>query len=66
MSVGIGVGDLVNVCSFIYDTCMKYKDAMKEFDEIAEKAKATVVVLDNIDTEACISGNLVDRAGPQA
>lgn len=66
MSVGLGVGDLVNACNFIYDICIKYKDALKEFDEIAEKAKSTAVVLGNIENEANISGNLVDRAGPQA
>lgn len=62
---GLGIGDLVNACVFIYDMCMKYKDAPKEFDEIAEKAKSTAVVLERINTEAAIKGNLVDRAGPQ-
>ena len=63
---GIGIGDLVATCNYIYNMCMKYKDAPKEFDEIAEKAKSTAVVLARIDGEAQISGNLVDRAGPQA
>lgn len=63
---GIGIVDLVNACAFIYDMCMRYKDAPREFEEIAEKAKSTAVVLERIDIEAGISGNLVDRAGPQA
>lgn len=63
---GLGIGDLVSACAFIYDMSMKYKDAPKEFDEIAEKAKSTAVVLERIDAEAKISGNLVERAGPQA
>ena len=63
---GIGVGDLVKACATIYDYCLKYKDAPREFDEIAEKAKSTAVVLERIDAEAKISGNLVERAGPQA
>lgn len=63
---GLGIGDIVNACQFIYDMCMKYKDALKEFDEIAEKSKSTNVILEIIDKEAKISGNLVDRAGPQA
>ena len=62
---GLGIGDLVNACVFIYDMCVKYKDAPKEFDEIAEKAKSTAVVLERIEAEAAIKGNLVDRAGPQ-
>lgn len=62
---GIGIGDLVNACAFIYDMCVKYHDAPEEFDEIGEKAKSTAVVLERINTEAKISGNLVDRAGPQ-
>ena len=63
---GLGIGDLVSACAFIYRQCVKYRDAPKEFDEIAEKAKSTAVVLERIDTEAKISGNLVERAGPQA
>ncbi len=62
---GIGIGDLVNACAFIYDMCVKYKDAPKEFDEIADKAKSTAVVLERIRTEAKLRGNLVERAGPQ-
>lgn len=62
---GLGIGDLVNACAFIYDMCVKYRDAPKEFDEIAEKAKSTAVVLERIDAEVKISGNLVDRTGPQ-
>lgn len=62
---GIGIGDLVNACAFIYDMCVKYNDAPKEFDEIAEKAKSTAVVLERINAEAKIDGNLVARAGPQ-
>ena len=62
---GLGIGDLVNACSFIYDMCVRYNDAPKEFDEIAEKAKSTAVVLERIGAEAAITGNLVDRAGPQ-
>ena len=62
---GLGIGDIVNACSFIYDMCVKYKDAPKEFDEIAEKAKSTAVFLERIEDEAAIRGNLVDRAGPQ-
>lgn len=62
---GLGIGDLVNACAFIYDMCMKYKDAPKEFGEIADKAKSTAVVLERIEAEAAIRGNLVDRAGPQ-
>lgn len=62
---GLGIGDLVAACNFIYDMCMKYKDAPKEFDEIAEKAQSTAVVLERIEEEAAIKGNLVDRAGPQ-
>ena len=62
---GLGIGDLVNACMFIYDMCMKFKDAPKEFDEIAEKAQSTAVVLERIKDEADIKGNLVARAGPQ-
>lgn len=64
-SPGLGIGDLVNACAYIYDMCVKYRDAPKEFDEIAEKAKSTAVVLERIDAEAKISGNLVERTGPQ-
>ena len=62
---GLGIGDLVNACMFIYDMCLKYKDAPKEFDEIAEKTQSTAVVLERIEEEAAIRGNLVDRAGPR-
>ena len=61
---GIGVGDIVDACNFIYKKCVEYKDAPKEFDEIAEKANSTTVILKRIDDEAKIKGNLVDRAGP--
>ena len=63
---GLGIGDIVNACEFIYKKCMDYKDAPKEFDEIAEKAKSTTVILKRIEEEAAIKGNLVDCAGPQA
>ncbi|KAM0794152.1 hypothetical protein BDR22DRAFT_876793 [Usnea florida] len=62
---GLGIGDIVNACMAIYDLCMKYKDAPKEFEEIADKAKSTNVVLERIQAEACMKGNLVARAGPQ-
>lgn len=61
----LGIGDLINACAFIYDMCVKYKDAPKEFDELADKAKSTAVILERIRTEARIGGNLVERAGPQ-
>lgn len=63
---GIGVGDIVNACKFIYGICVKYKDAPKEFDEVAEKAKATAVTLTRLDDEALLRGSLVERAGPEA
>ena len=62
---GLGIRDMVDACQYIYEMCMRYKDAPKEFDEIAEKAKSTAVVLERIDIEAQTSGNLVERAGPQ-
>ena len=62
---GLGIGDIVSACNFMYNMCVKYKDAPSEFDEIAEKAKSTAVVLARIEAEAAIKGNLVDRAGPE-
>lgn len=64
--VGIGVGDIIMACSFIYTTIQRYKDAPDEFNEIAAKAKSTAVVLERLDDEAKVVGNLVERAGPQA
>ncbi|KAF7507652.1 hypothetical protein GJ744_010205 [Endocarpon pusillum] len=63
---GIGVGDIVNACRFIYDVCVRYKDAPKEFDEVADKAKTTAVTLTRLDDEARMGGSLVERAGPEA
>ena len=62
----LGVGDIVNACNYIYTKCRHYRDAVKEFDEIASKAKSTAIVVERLDDEAKISGNLVERAGPQA
>lgn len=63
---GIGVGDIVDACKFIYGVCVKYKDAPKEFEEVADKAKATAVILTRLDDEARMGGSLVNRAGPEA
>ena len=62
---GLGIRDLIDACVFIYDLTMKYKDAPKEFDEIAEKSESTAVILGRIREEAEEKGNLVERAGPQ-
>ena len=63
---GIGAGDIVDACKFIYGICRKYKDAREEFDEVAEKAKSTTVVLTRLDNEAKMGGSLLERAGPEA
>ncbi|MCJ1391769.1 hypothetical protein MMC18_004634 [Xylographa bjoerkii] len=63
---GLGIGDIVNACNYIYRKCRDYKDAVKEFDEIASKSKSTVVVVQKIDDEARESGSLVERAGLEA
>ena len=63
---GIGVGDIVAACNYIYKLCIKYRDAVDEFNEIADKSRATVVVLKRIDRESRLKGNLVERAGPEA
>lgn len=64
--VGIGVGDIIMACNFIYTTCQRYKDAPDDFNEIAAKAKSTAVVLERLDIEAKAVGNLAERAGLQA
>lgn len=64
--VGIGVGDIIMACNFIYTTCQRYKDAPDDFNEIATKAKSTAVVLERLDVEAKAVGNLAERAGLQA
>lgn len=61
-----GEGEALKVCSIIYTACQRYKDAPHEFDEIAAKAKSTVVILERLDNEAKAVGNLGERAGPQA
>jgi hypothetical protein len=63
---GLGVGDIVKACDFIYKTCLRYRDAHDEFSEISQKAGATIVVLQRLDNEAKEKGNLVERAGPAA
>lgn len=64
--VGIGVGDIIMACNFIYTTCQRYKDAPDDFNEVAAKAKSTAVVLERLEVEAKAVGNLAERAGPQA
>jgi hypothetical protein len=63
---GIGVGDIIMACQKIYELCVKYRDSVSEFDEIADKSRATEVVLERIDRESHIKGNLVQRAGREA
>lgn len=63
---GIGAGDILTACKFIYDICMKYKDAPEQFDEIAEKAAATKNLVLRLQVEADTCGSLVKRAGPRA
>ncbi|MCJ1243676.1 hypothetical protein MMC30_000873 [Trapelia coarctata] len=63
---GLGVGDIVNACNYIYTKCMQYKDGIKEFEEIASKAKSTNVVIQRLEDEARNRGSLVERAGSQA
>jgi hypothetical protein len=63
---GVGIGDIINACNYIYKKCTQYKDAVKEFDEIASKAKSTTVVLKRLEDEALVGGSLVERAGPDA
>ena len=64
--VGIGVGDIIMACNFIYTTCQRYKDAPDDFNEIATKANSTAAVLERLDVEAKAVGNLAERADPQA
>lgn len=61
-----GEGEALKVCNIICTACQRYKDAPYEFDEIAAKAKSTVVILERLDNEAKAVGNLAKRAGPQA
>lgn len=63
---GLGVGDIVNACNYIYTKCMQYKDGVKEFEEIASKAKSTTVVIQTLEDEAKNRGSLVERAGSPA
>ena len=63
---GLGIGDIVDACNYIWRKCRDYKDAVKEFDEIASKAKSTVVVIERINDESVESESLVERAGPEA
>ncbi|MCJ1384054.1 hypothetical protein MMC17_007170 [Xylographa soralifera] len=63
---GLGIGDIVNACNYIWRKCRDYQDAVKEFGEIASKSKSTVVVIERINDEAQENGSLVERAGPEA
>ena len=63
---GFSVSEIINACNYIYIKCMQYKDGVKEFEEIASKAKSTNVVIQRLEDEARIGGSLVERAGSQA
>ena len=59
---GLGIGDIVAACNYIYTKCSQFREAPAEFDEIKEKSKATEVVLMRLQREAHKPGNLVERA----
>ena len=59
---GLGIGDIVAACNYIYTKCSQYREATAEFDEIQEKASATAAVLGRLRSEADRPGNLVERA----
>ena len=59
---GIGASDIITACKFIYDICMKYKAAREEFEEIAEKTRATENVIERLEIEAATGGSLIERA----
>ena len=63
---GLGIGDIVNACNYIWRKCRDYRDAVKDFDEIASKSKSTVVVIERIADESQENGSLVKRAGSEA
>jgi len=63
---GLGIGDIVNACNYIYTKCSQFREAPAEFDEIKEKSKATEVVLMRLQREADRPGNLVERAEKEA
>ncbi|MCJ1437797.1 hypothetical protein MMC27_007184 [Xylographa pallens] len=54
---GLGIGDIVDTCNYIWRKCRDYKDAVKKFDEIASKSKSTVVVIERISDESQESGS---------
>ncbi|MCJ1293700.1 hypothetical protein MMC34_005255 [Xylographa carneopallida] len=55
---GLGIGDIVNACNYIWRKCRDYRDAVKDFDEIASKSKSTVVVIERIADESQENGSL--------
>jgi hypothetical protein len=63
---GLGIGDIVAACNYIYTKCSQFREAPAEFDEIKEKSKATQVVLIRLRREADRPGNLVERAEKEA
>jgi hypothetical protein len=63
---GLGIGDIVAACNYIYTKCSQYREAAAEFDEIKDKSKATEVVLMRLQREADRPGNLVERAEKEA
>lgn len=60
---GIGAGDVLTACKFIYDICMKYKDAVEQYEEIAEKAGSINDLIVRLQAEAATPGSLVERSG---
>lgn len=63
---GLGIGDIVAACKYVYTKCSQFREAPAEFDEIKEKSKATEVVLMRLQREAERPGNLVERAEKEA
>jgi hypothetical protein len=63
---GLGIGDIVAACNYIYTKCSQFRDAPEDFDEIKEKSQATEVVLKRLQREANQPGNLVELAKNEA
>lgn len=60
---GIGIGDIILACQTIYEYGKRYKDAPKEFEEIADKAGSLTGTLERIRKECLENGNIVLRMG---
>ena len=62
---GLGVGNVITVCQWVWKQYSNYKDAAKEFDQISSQANTCLTALRRVEAELGKPESLVQYAEPE-